>query len=61
MGIAVKIATLLQLHREETYSLTNPSVELVMAAESARRTLVSLRLCICNNLSPIKSTANFYQ
>lgn len=41
-GIALKIATILQLHREETYALTNPTPELIIQAESARRTLVSL-------------------
>ncbi|KAK0733686.1 hypothetical protein B0T26DRAFT_631339 [Lasiosphaeria miniovina] len=39
MGIAVRMATLMQLHREETYVLVNPTKELVMRAESARRTL----------------------
>ena len=30
----------MQLHREETYILDNPTPELVVRAESARRTLV---------------------
>jgi len=42
MGIAVRIATLMQLHREETYAMTNPTKELIIQAESARRTLVSV-------------------
>ena len=41
MSIAVRIGTLLQLHREETYTLTDPPLELIVEAESARRTLVS--------------------
>lgn len=39
MAIAVRMATLMQLHREETYVLVNPTDELVIRAESARRTL----------------------
>ncbi|CEJ86381.1 hypothetical protein VHEMI04090 [[Torrubiella] hemipterigena] len=39
MGIAVRMATLMMLHREETYQMQNPTPELVMRAESARRTL----------------------
>lgn len=39
-GIAVKIATIMQLHREETYAFPlNPTPELIIFAESARRTL----------------------
>jgi hypothetical protein len=41
MGIAMRMAALMQLHREDTYSLTNPTAELIVRAESARRTLVS--------------------
>jgi len=40
MAIAMRMATLMQLHREETYELKNPTPELVIMAESARRTLV---------------------
>lgn len=41
MAIAMRMATLMGLHREETYRLPeNPSEELIMRAESARRTLV---------------------
>ncbi|KAK4133360.1 hypothetical protein BT67DRAFT_462911 [Trichocladium antarcticum] len=39
MAIAMRMATLMQLHREETYMLTNPTKELIIRAESARRTL----------------------
>jgi len=39
MAIAMRMATLMQLHREETYELKNPTPELVIMAESARRTL----------------------
>jgi hypothetical protein len=39
MGIAMRMATLMQLHREETYQLQNPTAEHVIRAESARRTL----------------------
>lgn len=41
MGIAVRMATLMMLHREETFNMQNPTPELIMRAESARRTLVS--------------------
>jgi hypothetical protein len=40
MGIAIRMAILLRLHREETYSLQNPTKELIVEAESARRTIV---------------------
>ncbi|KAM4065330.1 fungal specific transcription factor [Hirsutella rhossiliensis] len=39
MGIAVRMAALMQLHREETYQVQNPTPDLIMRAESARRTL----------------------
>ncbi|POR34210.1 Putative transcriptional regulatory protein [Tolypocladium paradoxum] len=39
MGIAVRMAALMQLHREETYQVQNPTPDLVIRAESARRTL----------------------
>lgn len=39
MAVAMRMATLLKLHREETYVLVNPTKELVIQAESARRTL----------------------
>jgi hypothetical protein len=41
MAIAMRMATLMQLHREETYTLVKPTKELIIRAESARRTLVS--------------------
>ena len=41
MGISMRMAALMQLHREETYQMQNPTPELVIRAESARRTLVS--------------------
>jgi hypothetical protein len=37
----MRMATLMSLHREESYHLQNPSPEMVVNAESARRTLVS--------------------
>lgn len=40
MGISMRMAALMQLHREETYQLSSPNPELIMRAESARRTLV---------------------
>ncbi|KAG5949963.1 hypothetical protein E4U53_005605 [Claviceps sorghi] len=39
MGIAIRMAVLMQLHCEETYRISNPTPELVIRAESARRTL----------------------
>lgn len=42
VGIAMRMAALMRLHREETYTLQNPSKEMVIAAESARRTLWQL-------------------
>ncbi len=36
----MRMATLMRLHREETYALPMPTPELIMQAESARRTLV---------------------
>ena len=39
MGIAVRIASLMQLHREETYTLTAQTRSIIIEAESARRTL----------------------
>lgn len=39
MGIAMRMAALMRLHREETYTLQNPSKEMIVASESARRTL----------------------
>ncbi|KAL2172623.1 hypothetical protein VTG60DRAFT_4742 [Thermothelomyces hinnuleus] len=39
MAVAMRMATLMQLHREETYVIPNPTRELIIRAESARRTL----------------------
>ncbi|KAH6900781.1 hypothetical protein B0T10DRAFT_393556, partial [Thelonectria olida] len=39
MGVSVRMACLMRLHREETYHIQNPTPETVMRAESARRTL----------------------
>lgn len=36
----MRMASLMRLHREETYQIQNPSPEIIMRAESARRTLV---------------------
>lgn len=51
MAIAMRMATLMQLHREETYVLVNPTKDLIIRAESARRTLVRpvsiINLCLC--------------
>ncbi|CAI4211185.1 unnamed protein product [Parascedosporium putredinis] len=40
MGIAIRMAILMQLHREETYNSENRSFDDIIRAESARRTLV---------------------
>ncbi|KAM0268006.1 hypothetical protein ACHAPA_005354 [Fusarium lateritium] len=39
MGIALRMATTLQLHLEETYDIENPTPDIVIRGESARRTL----------------------
>ncbi|KAK4145372.1 uncharacterized protein C8A04DRAFT_35863 [Dichotomopilus funicola] len=39
MAVAMRMATLMQLHREETYAIPNPTKDLIRRAESARRTL----------------------
>lgn len=39
MGVAIRMATLMMLHREETYQLQHKTPETIMAAESARRTI----------------------
>ncbi|EON99010.1 putative general repressor of transcription-like protein [Phaeoacremonium minimum UCRPA7] len=38
LGIAMRMAGLMRLHREETYALKSPTKELIVRAESARRT-----------------------
>ena len=49
MAVAMRMATLMQLHREETYLIPNPTKELIIRAESARRTLVCLLDHACGN------------
>ncbi|KAI5467791.1 hypothetical protein BGZ63DRAFT_344761 [Mariannaea sp. PMI_226] len=39
MGISMRMAALMRLHREETYQIQNPNTETIIRAESARRTL----------------------
>lgn len=39
MGVSMRMASLMRLHREETYQIPNPSPEIIIRAESARRTL----------------------
>ncbi|KAF5669020.1 general repressor of transcription [Fusarium heterosporum] len=39
MGIALRMATTLQLHLEETYNIENPTPSTIIRGESARRTL----------------------
>ncbi len=42
LGIAMRMATLMRLHREETYTLApGSSPDIIMKAEVARRTIVS--------------------
>ncbi|KYK57950.1 hypothetical protein DCS_04963 [Drechmeria coniospora] len=53
MGIAVRMAVLMHLHREETYQLQNPTPDLIIRAESARRTMV--RAPPSSPLSPLPS------
>ncbi len=47
MSIALRMAILMQLHREETYKLENATPHMVQKAESARRTLVCCSCCSC--------------
>lgn len=61
MGIAIRMAILMQLHREETYHIPNPTPELVMRAESARRTIWMLHSqdnLHCGPLSPVSLAAS---
>ncbi|KAK7413347.1 hypothetical protein QQX98_007791 [Neonectria punicea] len=39
MGVSMRMASLMRLHREETYQVQNTSPDVIMRAESARRTL----------------------
>lgn len=48
LGIAIRMASLLQLHREESYNMTNPTSEQIVQAESARRTLVNSSIRLSN-------------
>ena len=41
MGIALRMASALRLHLEETYDIANPTPDTIIRGESARRTLVS--------------------
>lgn len=40
IGVAIRMAALMGLHREATYTMDEPTPDLVVKAESARRTLV---------------------
>lgn len=42
MGIAIRMATDMELHVESSYRIENPTPESIIRAESARRTLVSV-------------------
>ncbi|KAM6533143.1 hypothetical protein FALCPG4_006159 [Fusarium falciforme] len=39
MGVSMRMASLMRLHREETYRVQNPTPEVIIRSESARRTL----------------------
>ncbi|KPM34051.1 hypothetical protein AK830_g12522 [Neonectria ditissima] len=39
MGVSMRMASLMRLHREETYQVQNQNPDVIMRAESARRTL----------------------
>ncbi|SPN99974.1 related to general repressor of transcription [Cephalotrichum gorgonifer] len=39
MAISIRLAVLMELHRESAYAISNPSREQIVVAESARRTL----------------------
>ncbi|KAF4987497.1 hypothetical protein FDECE_15419 [Fusarium decemcellulare] len=39
MGVSMRMASLMRLHREETYNVQNATPEVIIRAESARRTL----------------------
>lgn len=53
LGIALRMAILMKLHREESYTLDDPTPAMVQNAESARRTLVCYPI-----LSPINRLAS---
>ncbi|KAM0283729.1 hypothetical protein ACHAQH_002318 [Verticillium albo-atrum] len=61
LGIATRMAVLMHLHREETYVIKVPTQELVIKAESARRTLWMLHSqdnLHCGAKSPISLAAS---
>ncbi|KAG7108331.1 hypothetical protein HYQ45_007269 [Verticillium longisporum] len=61
LGIATRMAVLMHLHREETYVIKVPTKELVIKAESARRTLWMLHSqdnLHCGAKSPISLAAS---
>ena len=40
IGISIRMAVLMGLHLEETYTMSNPTPDSIAKAEAARRTLV---------------------
>ncbi|KAL4405155.1 hypothetical protein CABS03_13337 [Colletotrichum abscissum] len=61
IGIATRMAVLMHLHREEFYKMKNPTREMIIRAESARRTLVKhigQDNLHCGALSPVSLAAN---
>ncbi|KAK2777866.1 hypothetical protein CKAH01_11912 [Colletotrichum kahawae] len=74
IGIATRMAVLMHLHREEFYKMKNPTREMIIRAESARRTLSVVQLVQtlktttdifagqdnlhCGALSPVSLAAN---
>ncbi|KAF3797033.1 hypothetical protein GCG54_00008999 [Colletotrichum gloeosporioides] len=74
IGIATRMAVLMHLHREEFYKMKNPTREMIIRAESARRTLsvaqpLQILMIItdtftgqdnlhCGALSPVSLAAN---
>ncbi|GKT42592.1 uncharacterized protein ColSpa_02773 [Colletotrichum spaethianum] len=69
IGIATRMAVLMHLHREEFYKMKNPTREMIIRAESARRTLYHMRKAPanritgqdnlhCGALSPVSLAAN---
>ncbi|KAI8298812.1 putative transcriptional regulatory protein [Colletotrichum sp. SAR11_59] len=61
IGIATRMAVLMHLHREEFYKMKSPAREMIIRAESARRTLWMLHSqdnLHCGALSPVSLAAN---
>ncbi|OHE99800.1 hypothetical protein CORC01_04936 [Colletotrichum orchidophilum] len=61
IGIATRMAVLMHLHREEFYKMNSPTREMIIRAESARRTLWMLHSqdnLHCGALSPVSLAAN---